>query len=260
VRRLAAYQDAAYAQLYLDRLAPVRAADARADAGGRLVRETARHLAVRMSYEDVIRVAQAKIDPARIARICAELGVKPGEPFTVTEFLKPGIEELCSLFPPALAKRVLAFAERRGLSERLHWGMEVNTTSVGGFLRVWLLAKLRRWRRKSYRFQEEQRSIEAWLGRVIEAARLSADLALEVAECARLIKGYGDTLKRGTANYRLIETRIIRPILAGGIPLSLGIDAIASARAAALADPEGEALTRCVAEIDQHGTASIAAE
>jgi indolepyruvate ferredoxin oxidoreductase, beta subunit len=60
VRRLAAYQDVAYAQLYLDRLAPVRAADARADAGGRLVREIARHLAVRMSYEDVIRVAQAR--------------------------------------------------------------------------------------------------------------------------------------------------------------------------------------------------------
>ena len=260
VRRLAAYQDVAYAQLYLDRLAPVRAADARADAGGRLVRETARHLAVRMSYEDVIRVAQAKIDPARIARICAELGVKPGEPFTVTEFLKPGIEELCSLFPPALAKRVLAFAERRGLSERLHWGMEVNTTSVGGFLRVWLLAKLRRWRRKSYRFQEEQRSIEAWLGRVIEAARLSADLALEVAECARLIKGYGDTLKRGSANYRLVEARIIDPVLAGRMPPARALDAIASARAAALADPEGEGLTRCLAEIKAQAIASIAAE
>jgi len=64
----------------------------------------------------------------------------------------------------------------------------------------------------------------------------------------------------GPALDRLIETRIIRPILAGRIPLSLGIDAIASARAAALADPEGEALTRCLAEIDQHGTASIAAE
>src|SRR6201997_5485622 len=100
--------------------------------------------------------------------------------------------------------------------------MEVSTKSVGGFLRVWLLAKLRPWRRKSHRFHEEQRSIEAWLARVIAAARLSADLALEVAECARLIKGYGDTLKRGSANYRLIETRIIQPILAGGIPLSLG--------------------------------------
>jgi indolepyruvate ferredoxin oxidoreductase, beta subunit len=146
------------------------------------------------------------------------------------------------------------------LSERLHWGMEVSTTSVGGFLRVWLLAKLRPWRRKSHRFHEEQRSIEAWLGRVIDAARLSADLALEVAECARLIKGYGDTLKRGSVNYRLIETRIIDPILAGRMPPARGLDAIASARAAALADPEGEALTRCLAETEAQDVPSIAAE
>ena len=259
-RRLAAYQDLTYAQLYVDRLAPIRAADARAGAGGRLVKETARHLAVRMSYEDVIRVAQAKIDPTRLPRIAAAMGVKPGEPFTVTEFLKPGVEELCSLLPPRLAERILAAAERRGLLARLHWGMEVNSASVSGFLRFWLLAKLRGWRPKSYRYQQEQHAIEAWLRLVTEAARLSSDLALEVAECARLIKGYGDTLKRGSANYRLIEARIIRPILAGHIPLSLGIDAIASARAAALADPEGEALTRCLDEIEQHGTASIAAE
>jgi indolepyruvate ferredoxin oxidoreductase beta subunit len=259
-RRLAAYQDLAYAQLYVDRLAPIRAADARIEAGGQLVRETARHLAVRMSYEDVIRVAQAKIDPARLKRIAAEMGVKPGEPFTVTEFLKPGIEELCSLLPPWLAKRILAAAERRGLVERVHWGMEVNSASVSGFLRFWLLAKLHGWRPKSYRFQQEQHAIDAWLRLIAEAARLSDDLALEVAECARLIKGYGDTLKRGTVNYRLIETRIIRPILAGRMALSRGIDAIASARAAALTDPEGEALTRCLAELDQQSTASIAAE
>ncbi len=213
-----------------------------------------------MSYEDVIRVAQAKIDPARVQRIAAEMGVKPGEPITVTEFLKPGIEELCSLLPPGLAERILAAAERRGLLARLHWGMEVNSASVSGFLRFGLLAKLRGWRPKSYRYQQEQHAIEAWLRLIAEAARLSGDLALEVAECARLIKGYGDTLKRGTANYRLIETRIIGPILAGHIPLSRGIDAIASARAAALTDPEGEALTRCLAELEQHGTASIAAE
>jgi indolepyruvate ferredoxin oxidoreductase beta subunit len=65
VRRLTAYQDDAYAQLYLDRLAPLRAADERANAGAALLRETARHLALRMSYEDVIRVAEAKADPAR---------------------------------------------------------------------------------------------------------------------------------------------------------------------------------------------------
>ena len=50
---------------------------------------------------------------------------------------------------------------------------------------------------------------KSWLRSIVEAARLSGDLALEVAECARLIKGYGDTHKRGSANYRLIETRVI---------------------------------------------------
>jgi indolepyruvate ferredoxin oxidoreductase beta subunit len=213
-----------------------------------------------MSYEDVIRVAQAKIDPARMERIAAEIGAKPGEPFTVTEFLKPGIEEMCSVLPPWLATRILAVAERRGLIDRVHWGMEVNTASVSGFLRFWLLAKLRWWRPRSYRYQEEQRAIEAWLGLIVEAARLSGDLALEVAECARLIKGYGDTHKRGSANYRLIEARVIRPVLAGGIPLRQGIDAIASARAAALIDPESEALTHCLAELDKYNSMSIAAE
>jgi len=113
-RRLAAYQDLAYVRLYLDRLAAIRAADMDAGADGRLLRETARHLAVRMSFEDVIRVAQAKIDPARFARIAGELKVKPGEPFTVAEFLKPGIEETCSLLPPRLAEPILAYAARRG--------------------------------------------------------------------------------------------------------------------------------------------------
>jgi indolepyruvate ferredoxin oxidoreductase, beta subunit len=260
VRRLVAYQDIAYARRYLDRLAPVRAADERARAGGRLLRETARHLALRMSYEDVIRVAQAKIDPARIARISAEIGALADEPFTVTEFLKPGAEELCSILPPRIARAVLAAAERRGLLERLHWGMEVNTTSISGFLRFWALAKLRPWRPNTYRFAQEQRAIDAWLHLVVEAAQLSSDLALEVAECARLIKGYGDTVRRGTANYCLIEERVIRPALAGRIPLRRAIDAIASARAAALADPDGEALARCLAELDAQGAMSIAAE
>ena len=44
----------------------------------------------------------------------------------------------------------------------------------------------------------------------------------------------------------------------GGIHLR-GLGAIASARATALADPEDETLTRCLAEIEAQGSASIAA-
>jgi indolepyruvate ferredoxin oxidoreductase beta subunit len=260
VRRLVSYQSATYARLYLDRLGLIAKADAQAGAGDRLLTATARHLAVRMSYEDVVRVAQAKIDPARFGRIMAESSTKPGDLVTVTEFLKPGIAELCSILPPGLARRILDLAQRRGWLDRVHWGMEIKSTSITGYLRFWLLAKLRAWRPRSHRYVEEQHAIEAWLGLIVQAASRSAELAGEVAECARLIKGYGDTHHRGTTNYRLIETLVIVPAIAGRIPLARAVDAIASARTAALTDPDGEALSRCLAEIGSQSTTRIAAE
>ena len=260
VRRLVAYQDVDYARLYLDRLRPILQADQTIAGEGRLVRETARHLAVRMSYEDVIRVAQAKTDPARIARIETAMGAAPAQPLAIAEFLKPGIEELCSMLPPALARRILGLAEQREWLARRQWGMEVKTTSISGYLRLRSLAWLRRWRRRTFRFQVEQAAIEVWLALIDAATRLSGAVALEVAASARLIKGYGDTLKRGTANYHLIEQHLIQPALAGKFEASQAADAIASACAAALADPEGESLARCLADIERRSAYAVAAE
>ena len=119
---------------------------------------------------------------------------------------------------------------------------------------------MRRFRPRTHRFIEEQAAIESWLDLVAAAAKISAPLALEVVECARLIKGYGDTHKRGCANYRAIETRVIIPALAGEIPAARAADAVASARTASLVDPEGESLARCLAEIEGQAVFRAAAE
>src|SRR5581483_10381459 len=236
VRRLVPYQSPAYGRLYIDRLRPILDADEAAGAHGKLLKEVARHLAVRMSYEDVVRVAQAKIAPGRFSRIAREeLRVKD-EPFTVHDFLKPGIEEMCQLLPPFLARPILAVSRRRGWLGRVHFGMEINSTSILGYLRFLMLAKLRPLRPYGHRYRQEQQAIEAWLALIVEAARHSTEFALEVAECARLIKGYGDTHARGSANYAAIEARVIRPALAGTIPIAHAADAVASARTAALVD------------------------
>ena len=135
------------------------------------------------------------------------------------------------------------------------------TNSVSGYLRFLALARLRRFRPRSYRYSQEQAAIEAWLALIVVAAAKSDALALEIAECARLIKGYGDTLKRGAANYAAIERQVIQPVLGGIIPLSCGVDAVASARVAALADPEGESLAKCLAEISKiHAISSMKKE
>jgi indolepyruvate ferredoxin oxidoreductase beta subunit len=259
VRRLIAYQDAAYARLYLDRLRPAAEADARAGANGKLLAETARHLAVRMSFEDVIRVAEAKIAPERFRRIEGEIGAKD-QPYVITEFLKPGIEELCQVLPPRLARAILRFSEKRGWLGNVYFGMELKTTTVWGYLRFWGLAKLHRFRPRSWRYAEEQAAIEAWLALVVASAKRSGDFALEVAECARLIKGYGDTWKRGAANYATIEARVIAPVLEGRMPVRAGIDAVASARTAALVDPDGESLSKALAGIERQVVMPLAAE
>jgi indolepyruvate ferredoxin oxidoreductase beta subunit len=138
--------------------------------------------------------------------------------------------------------------------------MEINSTSISGYLRFWLLARLRVLRPYGYRYKQEQQQIDDWLRLIREAAKHSAELALEVAECARLIKGYGDTHARGLSNYREIEARVIRPALVGHIPVARAADAVASARTAALVDPEGESLAKCLAAVDGQSAIRIAAE
>jgi indolepyruvate ferredoxin oxidoreductase beta subunit len=260
VRRLIRYQNVAYGRLYLDRLRPIVEVDHVLGAQGKFLKEVARHLAVRMSYEDVVRVAQAKIAPERMRRIAREELHVDGEPYSVHDFLKPGIEELCQLLPPFLARPILQLAERNGWLGRVYFGMEINSTSISGYLRFLTLAKLRPLRPFGHRFKQEQHQIESWLGLIREAARRSPEFATEITECARLIKGYGDTYARGLANYSAIEARVIRPALAGQIPLARAADAVASARTAALVDPEGESLAKCLAEIDGQPALRIAAE
>jgi indolepyruvate ferredoxin oxidoreductase beta subunit len=213
-----------------------------------------------MSYEDVVRVAQAKIAPARMQRIAEEELRANGEPFSVHDFLKPGIEELCQLLPSFLARPILRLSERKGWLGRVYFGMEINSTSISGYLRFLLLAKLRPLRPYGHRFKQEQQQIESWMALVREGARHSPELALEIAECARLIKGYGDTHARGLANYRIIEDRVIRPSLAGQIPSARAADAVASARTAALLDPDGEGLAKCLADIADQTSLRVAAE
>ena len=57
-----------------------------------------------------------------------------------------------------------------------------------------------------------------------------------------------------------IEARVIRPALTGSLDPVRATDAVASARTAALADPEGESLNRCFAGIDARAPMLQAAE
>jgi len=233
------FQDRRYAILYLDRLDPIANLDHATD-GFKLTVETGRFLALWMCYEDVIRVADLKTRRSRFERIREEVQAKPGEPVHVTEFLKPGLEELAAVLPRWIAGPLKWLARITGLAGKLNVGMHVKTTSVSGFLLLRCLALLQPLRPLSSRWQEEQALIDRWLAAIVAAAKHHPVLALEIAQCGRLIKGYGETHARGKANFlRILDTLVESDAV--GDP-DARAKAIRAAREGALADPEGRKL------------------
>ena len=254
VERTVDYQDARYGALYLDRVEGLIARMAAAapaasapepEAPHAAAREAARQLALWMCFEDLIRVADLKTRRARIERVRAEVRAKPEQPVTITEFLKPGVDEWCSVLPGWLARPILRAADRGGWRRRLNVGLHVRTSSVSGFLLMWTLARLRRLRRGMHRFREEQGRIETWLGRVGEAYAASPALAVEVAKCANLVKGYGDTHERGVRNFERTMA-----CLAACMAASDPAGSLRALREAALADPDGSRLDDAIAALE----------
>lgn len=205
--RLADYQDLDYVREYLALLSPVRSVDRREDA--LLTVETARHLALWMSYEDTIRVAQQKIRPGRIGRIRAEAGAKPGQIVHVVEFLHPRIEEVCDTLPAALGRFVLGNGPaRKFVGLFCGRGRRIRTTGLPGYLMLYGISALRGLRRRLLRHAREMAEIKSWLARIIEVAPTDYELAVEIARCQRLVKGYGDTHARGMDNFTRIMERL----------------------------------------------------
>jgi indolepyruvate ferredoxin oxidoreductase beta subunit len=234
------YQDEAYSKLYLERVAQV--VDAEKQYGisvGNVSYEFSRCLAVRMTFEDVIRVADLKTRSDRLDQVRREAGAKKGEPVQLTEFLKPGFDEICSMLPIKLADLVRSKFENAG--KKWQRGLKVRTDTVSGFFILVLLRSLRPLRRRMSRFQKEQEQILHWQHAVVSAISISEELAIELVKCGSLVKGYGETSERGHANlnsilqdveYRIGSQRAVDELVAR----------IRQAREAALSDPSGKQL------------------
>ncbi|QQC66485.1 indolepyruvate oxidoreductase subunit beta family protein [Paraburkholderia ginsengisoli] len=235
VRRLIDYQDPDYAALYLGRLAELQHALGQQDTT--LVRETARHLALWMSYEDTIRVADLKIRGSRFERVRSEVRAQADQLLAINEFMHPRLEEICETLPASLGNWLM----------RPHWvhrlvrrftreGRVVTTSSLRGYLMLYAVSRMRGWRRATLRYQVEDARIEHWLSQVLDAAQRNTALAVEVAQCQRLVKGYSDTHARGLANYEKVMAAVAR---AGAL---LAPATLRELREAALADEHGKKL------------------
>jgi indolepyruvate ferredoxin oxidoreductase beta subunit len=246
-RRALDYQDPVYAEVYLDRVESIAAIEARlwADASSyALLEAVARSLALWMTFEDTIRVADLKTRGSRFARVKDEIQADAGQLFGITEFMKPRVEEIAGTMPAGLGHWILASPRLTAWLTKFTAGREIKTRTLSGFLMLYLLSSLKRWRRGTLRFQEENARIEAWLARTESLAADNYLVAVQLAKAQRLVKGYGETHERGWRNFTTLLAHVdeLAARSDGGSVLARLIEA-------ALADEEGTNLRREIAAL-----------
>jgi indolepyruvate ferredoxin oxidoreductase beta subunit len=252
--RVLEYQDAAYAKHYVQRLLQVLNAERQADPAAAhdytITREMARWLALWMAFDDIIRVADLKSRASRWQRVKGEVKAQDADLLRVYDHFKPGVPEFAAMLPTTLATTVIAWDRRRQQKGKAPWALpiKVGSHSVLGMASLRVLASLRWLRKRGSRFAQEQALIEQWLACVVQGTRQHWQIGSELAQCGRLIKGYGSTNERGKDNLLHIIGHLAQK---GSFATPEARSAaIAAARTAALADDAGTALD---ASLRQHG-------
>jgi len=244
IHLLIEYQGTAYAQLYVDRLRRFVGKNGVDDA---MLTEIARLMAARMSYEDLIRIAQLKL---------AGVADRSRTQARSVDVRKFRLDELVSVLPAVIAEYLLDALEWAGWNHR-NVKLRFSSKSWFGILRLKMGAGLRRWRRYSVRYAKERVWVERWLHMIDRSLTRQPAAASEIVQTATMIHGYGDVYRQGMADWSAIIDGLAKPTFDGVLALPDLADAVAQARAAALPDPRQAALKRKIAEIRARAVARL---
>ncbi len=219
VYRLIDYQDIGYADKYLDEVSVINKIDNDTKVTNyELTEFFAKNLALLMSYEDGIRVSELKIKSDRFKRIREEMRLRDDQVFHVVDYLKPEAEEIYGLLPNVLVAPVLRFTQTRLFKKiwrrkkPLTMGQMPVTNSFSGYLRLWMVAKMKFLRPHSYRYKKEYKLIKRYRESINKFASYDYQLGCLVAKSAQMVKGYGKVRRRTMdAFYRFLDN-IISPL------------------------------------------------
>jgi hypothetical protein len=248
IHLLIEYQGTAYAKLYVERL---QRFVGRRGVDEAMLLEIARLMAMRMSYEDAIRIAQLKL---------LELEAYPDTP-RADDVRKLRLDEMVEALPTVVAEPVLDLLNWIGWVHK-RVSIRFSTANRFSIRRLKIEASLRRWRRYSIRYSKERNWVERWLHMIDRALTRQLGAAREIVQTATMVQGYGDTYRYGLADWHAIIDGLAKPVFDRALSLPDLAGAIAEARAAATPDPRQVALKRKIAEIRAQalGGAKAAAE
>jgi indolepyruvate ferredoxin oxidoreductase, beta subunit len=245
LRKVVDFQDIDYGIEYLDHIERIVELDTRHGGHARdfaLTRVAAKHVANAMAYDDVIGVADLKTRPSRFERVRREVGVGDGEVLHLTEFMHPRGEEVCGMMPRRLGQYIESRPRLFGALDKLvNRGRRVRTDSLFWFLLLYILAGMRRHRRRLLRHHVESIHLQQWLDDAMAHAPENYDLVVELINNRRLIKGYSDTHARSQSKFDRVMSMAPRIKTRDD-----AAEVMRSLREAALADERGDALEQLI--------------
>jgi len=201
LRKVVDYQDVDYGAAYLDVVLQWHSLDD-IQHNFELTKVAAKYIANAMCYDDIIRVADLKIRSSRQARLRREQQVNATDIVHVTEYFHPRAEEISATLPASLGAFIQTTPWAFKLLDKLvNRGRRVRTDRAYGFFTLWLLARLKRYRLKLLRHQQETKHLNRLIGAARDAVNADYALAVELFKCQRLIKGYSDTHARGHSKF-----------------------------------------------------------
>jgi hypothetical protein len=242
---LTEYQGADYAKLYVERLKRFVGKRGVSEA---MLGDIARLMAMRMSYEDAIRIAHLKL---------LELEANPDTP-RADDVRKLRLDEMVEALPTVVAEPLLDVLGRIGWV-RKRVSIRFSTANRFSIRRLKIEASLKRWRRYSIRYSRERLWVERWLHMIDRALNRQPAAAATIVETATMVQGYGDAYRYGLADWHAIIDGLAKPTFDGVLVLPDLAGAIAEARSVALPDPRQVALKRKIAEIRAGGPVASAA-
>ncbi|NYT45356.1 indolepyruvate oxidoreductase subunit beta family protein [Alcaligenaceae bacterium] len=248
LRRTLDFQDLRYADQYLGHMRDIHQLDRQFGGEAKawaLTCAAARYVAVAMAYDDVIRVADLKTRGTRDDRVRMEVQAKADQLVYATEYMHPRLDEICGILPARMGRYIENSPKlHRLLNPLFRKGRFLKSGTLSGFLMLYALSGMRRFRRVTLRHQVESQSMAQWLKLVSDTAHHDYDLAVEVVNCRRLVKGYSDTHERGNSKYQrlgLAASQLLgRPDAASQLRVL---------REAALADTHGDKLDLLMRDI-----------
>ena len=198
------YQDLDYGAEYLDHVLTFVKLDKTVHHYA-LSTAAAKYIANAMCYDDILRVADLKTRSSRDARLRREQQVRHDQIVHVTEYFHPRATEFCATLPASIGAWLENSSSMFSVTQKLlNKGRRVRTDGVLGFSMLWLVAGFRQYRRKLLRHRHETQHLKQLLSNSHEALAANYELAVEILQCQRLIKGYSDTHSRSQSKFKRV--------------------------------------------------------